>query len=190
MFRRNPFRRPFRPTAPIGEAGRLALRQANQLKDTGVYTQAADIFESVARQMENRRRPNRAALLYLQAGHCHLLAAQPELALQQAKRGCSILAQVQHWQAYSHWASLMIQELNRLGYTKETTEFQTWLKQTAPIQPVHLPGIGLDQPAQKPTVRLPSKCPFCGATLRSDMAERIDGASVECPYCGSAVQSE
>ena len=80
--RRGPFRRSLRRTAPIGEAGRLALRQANQLKDAGEYTQAAEIFERVAQRMENRLRPNRAAFLYLQAGHCHLLAAQPDPALQ------------------------------------------------------------------------------------------------------------
>ena len=33
MFRRGLFRRTLRRNTPIGEAGRLALRQANQLKD-------------------------------------------------------------------------------------------------------------------------------------------------------------
>jgi hypothetical protein len=190
MFGRGPFRRSLRRTEPIGEAGRLALRQANQLRDAGEYIQAADIFERVAQQMENRLRPNRAAFLYLQAGHCHLLAAQPDPALQLAKRGLSILAQFQHWRAYSQGANLMVQDLNRLGYTKQASDLQAWLNQLAPIRPEHLPGARSGLPAQKPAPRLPSKCPFCGATLRSDMAEWIDDASAECPYCGSAVQAE
>jgi hypothetical protein len=190
MFRRGLFRRPFRPVAPIGEVGRLALRQANQLKDTGEFTQAAEIFERVAQSMENRRHPNRAAFLYLQAGHCQLLAAQPDPALQLAKRGLSILVQAQHWQAYSQGANLMVQELDRLGYTKQSAEIQTWLNQKVSLRPDQLPDIGHDQPIQKPASKLPGKCPFCGATLRADMAEWIDDTSAECPYCGSAVQAD
>jgi tetratricopeptide (TPR) repeat protein len=190
MFRRGPLRRSLRRTAPIGEAGRLALRQANQLKEAGNYSQAAEIFERVAQRMENRLRPNRAAFLYLQAGHCRLLAAQPDSALRLAKKGLSILAQVQHWRAYTQGADLMIQETNRLGYATQAAELQAWLKQTAPVQPERLPNIGTTQLAQRPTDRLPAKCPFCGATLRSDMAEWIDEASSECPYCGSTIQVE
>ena len=189
MFRRGLLRRPFRPIAPIGEAGRLALRQANQLKDAGEYTQAAEIFERVAQRMEYQRRPNRAALLYLQSGHCHLLAAQPDSAVQLAKRGLSLLIHVQRWQAYSQRANLMAQELNRLGYTKQAMEIQTWLNQEVALRPDRLPDFAPAQPIQKPASRLPGKCPYCGATLRSDMAEWIDDANAECPYCGSAVQA-
>jgi len=190
MFGQGPYRRSLRRMTPIGEAGRLALQRANQLRDAGDYIQAANIFEKVAQRMENRLRPNRAAFLYIQAGHCHLLAKQPDPALQLTKRGLSILAQLQHWLAYSQRANLMIQDLNRLGYTKQATEFQTWVNQTAPIRLEFLPGAEPAQPAQKPAARLPSKCPFCGATIRSDMAEWIDDSSAECPYCGSAVQAE
>jgi hypothetical protein len=174
----------------IGEAGRLALRQANQLKDAGEYLQAAEIFERIAQRMENRSLPNRAAFLYLQAGQCNLLAAKPDSAISLAKKGLSILAQAQHWRAYSQGASWIVEELNRLGYTKQSAEFQSWLDQTAPIRPERVPGIEPGQPIQKPVLRLPGKCPFCGATLRSDLAEWIDDANAECPYCGSAVKAE
>ena len=84
----------------------------------------------------------------------------------------------------------MVQELNRLGYAKQAMEFEAWLNQTAPVRPEHLPDARPDQPVQKPAPRLPGKCPFCGACLRSDMVEWIDDASAECPYCGSAVPAE
>jgi hypothetical protein len=190
MFRRGLFRRSLRRTTPIGEAGRLALRQANQLKDAGENIQAAEIFERVAQRMENRLRPNRAAFLYIQAGHCRLLAAQPDPAFQLAKKGLSILAQVQNWRAYDQRVEIMVQELNRLGYAKQAAELQAWLKQTAPAQPEYVPDTGRTRPAQMSTPRLPVKCPFCGASLRSDMAEWIDDASAECLYCGSTVQAE
>jgi hypothetical protein len=190
MFRRGPLRRSLRRTAPIGEAGRLALRQANLLKDAGEYLQAAEIFERVAQRMENRLRPNRAAFLYLQAGHCFLLAAQSDPALIRAKKGLSILAQVGHWRAYSQGAVLMKQELNRLGYATQAMEFEAWLDQTGHVRTEHLPNAIPGQQPPKPTPRLPGKCPFCGAGLRSDMVEWIDDASAECPYCGSAVQAE
>ena len=190
MFRRGLFRHPFRWTTPIGEAGRVALRQANNLKEAGEYIQAAEIFERTARRMENRSIPNRAAFLYLQAGHCRLLAAEPDPAIQLGKKGLSILAHLQHWGAYSKGADLIIQELNRLGYLKQASELLTWITRTAPVQPEQLPSIGQAQPVQKPPPRLPSKCPYCGASLRSDVAEWIDDASIECPYCGSVVQVE
>jgi hypothetical protein len=189
MFRRGLFRRPIRPTA-IGEAGRLALRQANRLKDAGDYTQAAEIFERVAQRMEHRRRPHRAAFSYMQSAQCQLLAANLDLALQQAKKGLSLLAQVQHWRAYSQSADMMVKELNRLDNSKQAMELQAWLNQTVPDRPENITGLGTDQLTHKSAPRLPSKCPFCGASLRSDMAEWIDDASAECPYCGSAVQAE
>jgi hypothetical protein len=190
MFRRGLFRRSLRRSTPIGEASRLALRQANQLKDEGEFTQAAEIFERVAQRLEEQHFPNRAAFLYFQAGHCDLLAAKPDPVLQLTKKGLSILAKVHHWRAYSRGADLMVEELMRSGCTKQAADLRVWIDQTAPIRPEILPHAGSDQPVQKTAPRLPSKCPFCGATLRSDMTEWIDDANVECPYCGSAVQTE
>lgn len=190
MFRRGLSRRPFRRAAPIGEASRLALIRANQLNDSGEYIKAAEIFERVAQRMENRLRPNRAAFLFLQAGHSRLLARQIDPAMQLTKRGFAIMAQNQNWRAYSRGANMMVLELERLGYTKQADEIQTLINQNPSIRLAPLPGTGPNQPLQKPAPRLPGKCPFCGASLRSDMAEWIDDASAECPYCGSAVQAE
>jgi ribosomal protein S27AE len=190
MFRRRPIRRMLRRATPIGEAGRIALRKANQLNEAGEYIQAAEIFERVAQRMENRLRPNRAAFLFLQAGHSRLLAGQVDPSMLLAKRSLNILAQNQHYRACTQGANLMIQELNHLGHPSQAAEIQTWMHQTVPNQADQLPSTRANFPSQESIRRLPAKCPYCGATLRSDMAEWIDALSAECPYCGSTVQAE
>jgi len=190
MFRRRPVRRILRRATPIGEAGRIALRKANQLNEAGEYVQAAEIFERVAQRMENRLRPNRAAFLFLQAGHSRLLAGQVDPSMQLAKRSLNILAQNQHYGACIQGANMMIQEFNRLGHPNQAAEIQTWLQQTVSNQAGQLSITRGNPPSRESTHRLPAKCPHCGATLRSDMAEWIDDLSAECPYCGSTVQVE
>jgi tetratricopeptide (TPR) repeat protein len=190
MFRRGSFRRPPGQGAPIGEAGRAALIRANQLNEAGQYLKAAEIFERVAKRMENRLRPNRAAFLFLQASHSLLMAKHIDQSMELSKRALALLAQYQHWRAYLQGGNMLVLELNQVGYTKEAAEIQTLLDQhkLARLEQVH--GAGPSQPLPKPTLRLPGKCPSCGAPLRSDMAEWIDSASAECPYCGSVIQAE
>ncbi len=187
MFRRGPFRRTAGPGGPIGAPGRAALIRANQLNEAGEYLKAAAIFERVAQRMENRLRPNRAAFLFLQASHALLLAKQVDQSMELAKRALALLAQYQHWRPYQQGGNMMVQELSRLGYAKQATEIQALLDQHKIAHPGGIQGA---RASQTPALRLPGKCPSCGAPLRSDMAEWIDGASAECPYCGSVVQAE
>jgi hypothetical protein len=84
----------------------------------------------------------------------------------------------------------MLQEVNRLGYASQAAELRGWLEQTAPTPPEYLPDIEADLSAKKSYLRLPAKCPFFGASLRSDLAQWIDETSAVCPYCGSTVQAE
>ena len=190
MFRRRPLRRMLRQATPMGEAGRLALRQANQLNDAGNHEQAAEIFERVAQRMENRQRLNRSAFLFLQAGHSRMLAGQIDATMELVKRGLGILAQNQRWRTYAQGANMMVKELTRLGYPGQAAEIQNMLHQTLPARAGQHQDASSEALPSKTSGKLPGKCPFCGASLRSDMIEWIDDASAECPYCGSTVQAE
>ncbi len=190
MFRRRALRRVMGTAAPIGEAGRLQLIRANQLNEAGEYTQAAEIFEKVAQRMENRLRPNRAAFLFLQAGHAHLEAKEIEAAMELTRRALALLAQYQHWRPYIQGGNMMIQELNRHGYTKQAEEIQALVDQNRPAQAEQAVASRISQGLASSARHLPGKCPSCGAPMRSDMAEWIDDSSAECPYCGSVITAD
>jgi hypothetical protein len=189
MRRRPPFPPNRRP--PIGHRLRLVLREAQQLKDRGDYKAAAIIFERLAKGAENHG-IERAPFLYLQAAHCYILDGQAEQGVGLTNHGLRLLVKSKRWSTLFRSGTRATQILKENNLHDPAQKIQTWLDEQlvdhpeskeTPSSQSHLNISGKSQP------RLPNKCPFCGANLRSDQVLWIDDHSVECTYCGSVVST-
>ena len=189
MRRRPPFPPHRRP--PIGRRPRIALREAQRLKEAGDYQAAASILERLAKGAEDRG-IERAPFLYLQAAHCFFLDGQAQRGVSLTSHGLRLLGQAERWSALYRSGTRAIQVLEENGQQEVAQKMQSWLDEqladhpeamTAPVSPP------LAQ-SGKPQSRLPEKCPYCGASLRSDQVFWIDEHSAECAYCGSVVSAD
>ena len=186
--RRPPFGRPGRRAFPHGPRGgaisgrvQKELRRANRLTEQGDHINAAALFERLAKEAYDRNILRQAPMLFLQAAHAYVLAGEVEKGVDQAQKGLNILVENQRWHKLRTVGGRVIETLSRTGYTAEAVQFQTWLDDT--LESHEDPPSPKDQPRGQ----LPPKCPYCGATVRSDEVSWIDKNSAECPYCGSAV---
>jgi len=159
---------------------------ANRLEESGHYRDAGEIFERLARGAQQRGILKHAPFLYLRAAHCYLHASQADHALNLMKQGLQLLEDTRRWQALSKAGERSIQELEELGHTQAASETRVWLDK---ILQDHPEAVQAASVTPQPALKLPEKCPFCGATIRSDQVEWIDQDTAECLYCGSAVQT-
>jgi hypothetical protein len=189
MRRRPPF--PPHRRSPLGRRPRIALIEAQRLKEAGDYQTAANIFERLAKGAEERN-IERAPFLFLQAAHCFLLDGQAQHSVELTKQSLSLLAKAERWSALYRSGTRAIKVLEENGQQDVALKMQSWLDEqladhpeakTAPISPP-LPQSGRQPP------HLPEKCPYCGASLRSDQVLWIDERSAECVYCGSVVSTD
>ena len=160
------------------------LQRANNLLDKGDYRRAAEAFEQLGEAAEKRGGP-RAPMFYLQAGRSWMMAGNAGAALDHFKRALGLFAGRGQNKRVQQAAVRILDELGRLGFTKEAAELKTYLHEL-------LPGpINFTQPTTAPSrARLPTHCPSCGAALRSDEVEWIDPGTAECAYCGSPVHTQ
>jgi tetratricopeptide (TPR) repeat protein len=186
MFRRRPLGRRYKPIPP-GGGPRQALLNANRLEEAGHYRDAAEIFERLARGAHQRGILKHAPFLYLRAAHCYLLASQAEHALELMNQGLHLLHETRRWRVLHKAGERSVTELKEMGQAKAANEVQAWLDKTLQDHPE---AIQAAAGSSKPSHKLPAKCPFCGATIRSDQVEWIDEDTAECLYCGSSVQAE
>jgi ribosomal protein S27AE len=185
LYRRGTFRR-----LSILEPGpRQLLIHANQLKDSGNFEEAAEIYERLARGAENRGMLVRAPHLYLEAAACRLSAKQAQPGIDLMWQGFRLLEKTKRWNAIFKNEKAATAELQRAGQAEAADKLQAWVDQTLEDHPEAISSIPLPGIAQKPA-KFPPKCPQCGASVRVDRAEWIDETNLECPYCGSAIQPE
>jgi len=159
------------------------------MKDIGDYKAAANTFERLAKGAEDHA-IERAPFLYLQAAHCNILDGQAQQGIGLTNHGLRLLVKSKRWSALFRSGTRAIQVLEENKLHDPAQKIQTWLDEQlvdhpevkeTPLSQPHL------QPSSKNHPRLPNKCPYCGASLRSDQALWIDDHSVECTYFGSVV---
>jgi len=195
MFRRRPLRplrRIFRPTLvhpphPSEPPALEALRRAQQLKESGQYPAAAEIFEKLARGAEQHGILQRAPFLYLQVADCRLRAGEARSAAFFTQKGLQLLAKTGRWAAFHQIAARGQRDLTEANEPRLAADLSAWV---AEISAGHEASPPAASPASQPERRLPAKCPQCGATVRADLLEWIGPADAECPYCGSVIQAE
>lgn len=180
--RRRPLGRRIRPVpAGPGRQARRMLARAHRALETGDHKRAADIFVRLARGAEDRGLMKHAPNLFLQAGRANLLAGNQEEALGFLKHGLTLFANAKRWPALNIAGKRVVDNLRENGMDESAQEISEWLKTTLADHPI-------ERHAPRSQKQLPSKCEFCGATVRSDEIEWIDANSVECVYCGSSLK--
>jgi tetratricopeptide (TPR) repeat protein len=187
MFRRpmRPFRRAVIRAAIHPNPGvAQAAARANNLLAQGRPNDAAQIFEQLAQQAEQRGQLKFAGNAHAQAARAFASAKNPGSALAHSRAALNQFLQLNMIQRAVTFYNHILQALRVNGLNGEadavTREFGNRLAQFP------TPSAGSPTPRQ----RLPAKCPHCAAPARSDEVEWIDDQSAECIYCGGVIQTE
>ena len=183
MFRRRmmrPRRRGFSP------APHPMLQRANELMAIEDYPGAARAFEELAQAAGDR---NGAVVpyLYMQAGMARTLAGQVPAGMVHIKQALALFAARGEWLKFQRNRRRVIEQLNNLGLNNEIKTLETFLLEEFPAELEDSPDIF--EQVNQASVKLPTKCPGCGAPLRSDEVEWVDSNTAECPYCGTIARS-
>ena len=157
------------------------LRRANHLTEQGEHINAGVIFERLAEQALDRDLLRHAPMLFLQAGQVYVLAGKVQKGIGLARKGLNMLADAHRWGKLNAAGQRVVDTLAANGYSEESEKIQDWLNE-------FLDGRSNGMlTSSKPRGHLPPKCPYCGATIRSDEVSWINKTSAKCAYCGSAV---
>lgn len=163
------------------------LNQANQLRASGQFEQAALLFAQLASGMESTSHPRRAANFHAQAAHCFVDAKEPVRSLTHARRALDLFLQYQMVRRIPVFYTNIVHHMRNKGLIEAANQIEK--EYAAKVSPFPLPV----QPAQsaqgRPRPSLPSSCPKCGAPVRSDEIEWIDDRSAACIYCGTTLQA-
>jgi hypothetical protein len=189
MFRRRPRGHVWPPLRPWARPAVPApiqkdLQHANQLLENGDFANAATIYEKIARSLHDQGRPRQAAHLYLQAAQARFLAGQIPPGLDLAQRGLGILADGGFWEPFDRQGSRLVNELNRHNQPQTAQELSRWIAATKKGQTT---PETMTSASRSPALTLPLKCPFCGASVRSDEVVWANDTHAECAYCGSPI---
>lgn len=176
------------PLPPVSTAARAALRrlaQAHELLDRGAFEEAAAIFGELAEAAEAHEIP-RAPQLHLQAGRAWLDAGRSDQAVERIRHGLRLMET--HKQGHRLRSALprIADELRSKGLNVEAESLE---REFAPSLPA-APATQEEWPASRESVRLPSKCPYCGGTIRPSEVDWVGEIAVQCDYCGSVVEGQ
>ncbi|MBL8062622.1 MAG: hypothetical protein JNK32_06360 [Anaerolineales bacterium] len=178
MFRRA--RRFLRGDPPVSPM----LQRAHQMMQAGDFANATLAFHDLAKKAEEAA-PERAPILYAEAGRACILSGQNKKAIAHFRSTLTLLGTQGRFQRMERMGGRIIQELREHGLTAEADEVATVLKHNRPQSD----GDEIEKALKKRPL-LPTHCPSCGAALRPDEAEWLDEATAECDYCGSPVRAE
>jgi hypothetical protein len=175
MFRRRAGLRFRRALSPATHG---AMRLAHEHFRSGRYTEAAEAFESLAASAGTR-----SPRFLLRAGEAHVLAGNAERGTDLIHRAISMLAagrrRVRLVSAVRHAAAFLRERgLEEAALQVEGVvggRLHSVLEHGAQAEPAR--------------PRLPTRCPSCGAPLRSDDVEWTDSTTADCGFCGTPVRA-
>ncbi len=157
------------------------LQQANQLMAAGDHENAAIAFKDLAQRAEERF-PQRAPILYMEAGHAAILSGQTKIGIAHLRRGLTLLSSQGRFARMQALGQRAIEELKARNLNAEAEEIASLLNGNLPKE------IQTEQtPLSKKPV-LPTHCPSCSAPVRPNEIEWLDDVTAECDYCGSPVR--
>ena len=171
MFRRRGQRMPQVPPR---------LQRANQLMAAGDYENAENAFMELA-QGAVTRFPNRAPILFMEAGQAAILSGKNQAGLEHIKLGLELLRTQGKLPRMMALGQRAIQEFQARGLTAEASEISVLI-----FGQNRVPEKTPDLQPQKPI--LPTHCPSCGSAVRPNEIEWLDEITAECDYCGSPLR--
>ncbi len=193
------FRRPMRPGRIMARAAargamRAATRpnqvvldavmRANNLLANGKPNDAAQIYERLAQEAEQRGFPKHAANAHAQAAHGYAAAKNEQAALTHARAALNQFTQLSMAQRAANFFNNITQRLRDNGMASAADALQKEFGDKVKT----LGAQGFAAPSRRS--RLPNKCPHCAVPARSDEVDWIDARSAECGYCGGVIQTE
>lgn len=190
MFRpRRPFRRRPPLRGPLAPGARRpvppAVAEAARLMQAGEFSEAADQFDHLAREAEERARPEAAGALYLRAARCYVEVDRFDQADECAERAIHLFIQAQRPARVRQVLPRVLAAMERHGRHEDAERLRREVEEAFKGMDV-LPG-----PAQaRIAARLPAKCPNCAGPIRPDEVAWAGPATAECPYCGGVVKAE
>jgi tetratricopeptide (TPR) repeat protein len=149
------------------------------LFDQDKFEEAAQAFENLAQEAEERGEIFRAAHLTAQAARCYVRLENTDQAYDRAKKALDLFNRADRPGAAKRLGKRMVQILRRKGRHAEAEALERELQQ--------LPAPEL---ARARRGELPGKCPHCGGPIKESEADWVGPSSAECPYCGSVVKAE
>ena len=158
------------------------LRAAHEFMENGKYAEATMAFQQLARTAEERF-PDRAPMLYLQAGRAAVLDRQTQIGIAHLRRGLTMFASQGRYGRMQMLGQRVMEELKERGLDPEAHEIASLLAGNMPRE--ESPEVVT--PSKRPI--LPTHCPSCGAGLRPDEVEWVNETTAVCGYCGSPVRA-
>ncbi len=159
------------------------LQHANQLMTSGDYEGAAAAFKELAQRAEDRF-PQRAPFLYLEAGRAAILSGQTTPGVAHLRHGLTLFTSQGRVQRMRIVGQRVVDELKERNLNTEAEEISLLIHGNLPKEIPAEPPLNTRRPT------LPTHCPSCGAAVRSDDIEWMDGVTAECDYCGSPVRAQ
>ena len=175
---------------------RQILARANRLFDQGKFTEAAPIFDRLARGAAERGMLNRAGDLYLQSARCHLKLGEAAVAVERGKHALRLFGRAGLFGKIERLMPRMVEALQDKGYQAEATALRQEVEaRLAEVPPEQRQPPGARPAAWPSTARrmarreLPAKCLACGGPVKPDDVTWLDPKTAECPYCGSVLKA-
>ena len=156
------------------------LQSANQMMMDEDYAGATTAFKELAQGAESLF-PQRAPILYLEAGRAAILGGDSKTGIAHVRRGLTLLAAQGRFHRMRMLGQRTMDELQARGLTAEAGEIASLLGSNLPQE---IPAES--KPGRRPI--LPTHCPSCGGAVKPDELEWIDEITAECDYCGSPLR--
>ena len=183
MFNRpmRPWRRALMQTNPLLAQ---AVMRANRLMANGKPGQAAQIYERLAQEAEQRGLAKPAANAHAQAAHAYTAAKNEQAALTHARTALNQFLQLNLLERAPRFLTNITQRMRDNGLAAAADALQKEFSDK-------VKALGAQSnAASSQRGRLPSKCPHCAAPARTDEVDWIDANSAECIYCGGVIQTQ
>lgn len=158
------------------------LQRANQFMASGDYENAEIAFLELA-QGAVTRFPNRAPILFMEAGQAAIMNGKTQTGLKHINLGLGLLRTQGRLPRMMMLGQRAVQELQARGLAAEASKISELI-----YGQNKAPNITPDLPQKKPI--LPTHCPSCGGAIRPNEIEWLDEITAECDYCGSPLREE
>lgn len=186
-------RRPFRRRPPLGRRPvpfpgvppRVA--EAERLMHAGKFHEAADRFDHLAREAEERALTEAAGDLYLRAARCYVEVNDLDRADERAERAIHLFIQAGRPDRVRQVLPRVLSALERHGRQDDAERLRREVGeafQGMELLPTRMPA------RARMAARLPAKCTSCGGPIKPDEVAWAGPATAECPYCGGIIKAE
>lgn len=188
MFQRRP-RRPFGPfrPGPRGAMRHPRLARAERLLAAGNFAEAAEIFDKLSDEAEERGMLDPAGDLAMRAARCYLHLDDLDKADERAERAIRLFIKARRPRKVRRLLPKVLQALEQHGRQADADALRQEVEEA-------FQGLMARQPpgpiAAHMAARLPARCPNCGAPIKPKEVSWIGPGTAECPYCGSTIKPE